>query len=166
MIITKSMGTVKWFAKVESLKAIWHILSPRRRRQLLGLQILSLAGAVGEVANLGALLPVLRLLARPTESLNWLGPLAPPLLALPEKPLLLTLGIGFVVVVVLSTMLRAITIRTQLKLTAVIAADLGEKVFAVVLRKPAWHLQQNSSRVLATSPRTLNRSTRASKQCC
>ena len=56
MIITKSMVTVKWFAKVESLKAIWHILSPRRRRQLLGLQILSLAGAVGEVANLGALL--------------------------------------------------------------------------------------------------------------
>ena len=135
--------------KLRSLKPLWQALSPRRRRQLLGLQILSLAAAAGEVANLGALLPVLRLLANPTEGLKALGPLATPLRALPEQHLLLSLGLGFVLVVALSTTLRVFTIRAQLRLAALIAADLGEQVFAAVLQKPfPWHLQHNTSNVL------------------
>lgn len=131
------------------LKLIWRALSPRRRRQLLGLQILSLAAAAGEVANLGALLPVLRLLANPAEGIKVLGPLANPLRTLPEQNLLLSLGLGFVFVVVLSTTLRVITIRAQLRLAALIATDFGDQVFAAVLHKPfAWHLEHNSSNVL------------------
>ncbi|MBV2350336.1 ABC transporter ATP-binding protein/permease [Synechococcus sp. HK05] len=132
------------------MQPLWQALSPRRRRQLLSLQILSLAAAAGEVANLGALLPVLRLLANPTKGLKALGPLATPLRALPEQHLLLSLGMGFVLVVALSTTLRVITIRSQLRLAALIAADLGEQVFAAVLQKPfSWHLEHNSSTVLA-----------------
>lgn len=135
--------------KLRSFKPLWQSLSPRRRRQLLGLQILSLAAAAGEVANLGALLPFLRLLANPKEGLQALGPLAAPLHALPEQHLLLSLGLGFAIVVMLSTTLRVLTIRAQLWLAAMIAADLGEQVFAVVLRRPfAWHLKHNSSKVL------------------
>ena len=136
-------------AKLQKLKPLWDVLSPRRRRQLLGLQILSLAAAAGEVANLGALLPVLRLLANPTEGLKALGPLATPLWALPEQHLLLSLGLGFVLVVALSTTLRVFTIRAQLRLAALITADLGEQVFAVVMRRPfVWHLEHNTSKVL------------------
>jgi ABC-type multidrug transport system fused ATPase/permease subunit len=135
--------------KLRSLQPLWQSLSPRRRRQLLGLQILSLAAAAGEVANLGALLPVLRLLANPTEGLKALGPLAAPLRMLPEPHLLLSLGLGFVLVVALSTTLRVFTIRAQLRLAALIAADLGEQVFAAVLQKPfPWHLRHNTSNVL------------------
>jgi hypothetical protein len=86
--------------KDRSLAALWQVISPRRRRQLLGLQILSLAAAAGEVANLGALLPVRRLLANPSEVLKALGPLATPLRALLEQHLLLSLGLGFVLVVI------------------------------------------------------------------
>lgn len=136
--------------KLRALSPLWQGLSRRRRRQLLGLQILSLAAAAGEVANLGALLPVLRMLANPAEGLRGLGPLASPLRALPEQHLLLSLGLGFVLVVALSTTLRVMTIRVQLRLTALIAADLGEQVFAAVLQRPfPWHLQHNTSTVLA-----------------
>jgi ATP-binding cassette subfamily B protein len=111
--------------------------------------VLSLAAAAGEVANLGALLPFLRLLADPQEGIRALGPLAAPLLALPTQSLLLSLGLGFMGVVVVTTMLRVITIRSQLRLAALIVADLGEQVFAAVLCRPfAWHVQQNSSKVL------------------
>jgi ABC-type multidrug transport system fused ATPase/permease subunit len=42
-----------------------------------------------------------------------------------------------------------LTTTTQLRLAALIAADLGEQVFAAVLHKPfSWHLQHNSSSVL------------------
>lgn len=135
--------------KLHQLKPLWDALSPRRRRQLLALQLLSLLVAAGEVANLGALLPFLRLLANPQESLEALGPLAMPLRSLPKQHLLLGLGLAFMVVVVVSSLLRVITIRSQLRLGALITADLGQQVFAAVLRRPfAWHLIHNSSAVL------------------
>jgi len=135
--------------KLRSLKPLWQALSRRRRRQLLALQVLSLVAAAGEVANLGALLPFLRLLANPAEGLQAMGPLAAPLRGLPEQHLLLGLGLGFIAVVALSSGLRAVTIQAQLRLAALIAADLGEQVFAAVLQKPfTWHLHHNSSEVL------------------
>ncbi|MCT0208307.1 ABC transporter ATP-binding protein [Synechococcus sp. CS-1332] len=135
--------------KLHALRPLWHALSPRRRRQLLALQGLSLLAALGEVANLGALLPFLRLLANPQEGLKSLGPLASPLRGLPEQQLLLGLGLSFMAVVVASSLLRVATIRAQLRLGALIAADLGELVFAEVLRRPyPWHLRHNSSTTL------------------
>jgi ATP-binding cassette subfamily B protein len=111
--------------------------------------MLSVVAAAGEVANLGALLPFLRLLANPSEGLKDLGPLAV-LRGLPQQHLLLGLGLGFIAIVIASTLLRVLTIRNQLRLAALIAADLGEQVFAAVLQKPfAWHLQHNSSSVLS-----------------
>jgi ABC-type multidrug transport system fused ATPase/permease subunit len=141
--------TFRLIRRLQPLRLLWTALSPRRRRQLLGLQLLSLLAAAGEVANLGALLPFLRLLANPQEGLKALGLLAAPLHSLPEQHLLLSLGLAFMVVVIVSTLLRVVTIRSQLRLGALIAADLGQQVFAAVLRRPfAWHLRQNSSTVL------------------
>ena len=135
--------------KLQQLKPLWDSLSPRRRRQLIALQILSLLAAASEVANLGALLPFLQLLADPQEGLKALGPLATPLRSLPEQHLLLCLGLTFMLLVVGSSLLRVITICSQLRLVALISADLGQQVFAAVLRRPfAWHLSQNSSAVL------------------
>jgi ABC-type multidrug transport system fused ATPase/permease subunit len=135
--------------RLDSLRLLWGVLSPRRR-QLLALLFLSLVAALGEVANLGALLPFLRLLANPQEGLSALGPLAAPLRTLPEHHLLLALGLGFMAVVVASSALRALTIQLQLRLSGLIAADLGDQVFTTALSRPlAWHLRHNSSSVLS-----------------
>ena len=137
------------FAKFQKLKPIWDSLGPKRRRQLLGLQILSLISAAGEVANLGALFPVLGFLANPAEGVMALGPLAAPLGSLPAQHLLLIFGLAFLLVVVTSTSIRVITIRSQMRLAALIAADLGDQVFQAVLHRPySWHLENNSSQVL------------------
>jgi len=134
---------------IQKLRPIWTALSPRRRWQLIALQGLSLLSAAAEVANLGTLLPFLRLLADPIEGLKALGPLAGPLQALPIQSLLLTLGLAFMVMVVLSTALRVFTTVSRLRLGALVAADLSDQVFSAVLRRPfAWHIQQNSSVVL------------------
>lgn len=134
---------------LRSLLSIWHVLNYRRRWQLVGLQLLSLVAAAGEVANLASLLPVLQFLANPGEGIKVLGPLSSSLETLPEKYLLIILCLVFSLVVTLSTAIRTFTIRTQLRLTALITADLGDQVFASVMRKNyAWHLQRNSSNVL------------------
>jgi ATP-binding cassette, subfamily B, bacterial PglK len=136
-------------SKLKKLQPIWTVLSPRRRRQLIALQGLSLLAAAGEVANLGALLPFLRLLANPVEGLKNLGPVARPLQAIPSQYLLLTLGLAFMAVVVLSTALRVFTTRSKIRISHLIAADLADRVFSEVMRRPfSWHLQQNSSAVL------------------
>jgi ATP-binding cassette subfamily B protein len=112
--------------------------------------MLSLGAALGEVANLGALMPFLRLLSNPSKGLQVLGPLAQPLSQWPQQHLLLSLGLGFMAVVVVSTFLRVLTIRSQLRLSGLITADLGERVFAAVLHRPyAWHLRTNTSAVLS-----------------
>jgi ATP-binding cassette subfamily B protein len=136
---------------------LWHALTPRRRTELLGLQLLGVLAAVGEVANLAALLPFLRLLANPAEGLKVLGPLAVPLRNLPQQHLLFSLVLGFMVVVVVSTALRVFAIRSQLRLSALVTADLGDQVFAVVLQRPyAWHLRTNSSAVLSYLTQDVN----------
>jgi ABC-type multidrug transport system fused ATPase/permease subunit len=135
---------------IKSLRLLWGCLRLHRRRQLFWLQLLSLASAFGEVANLGALNPFLQLLANPNENLRAIGPLAVTLRGLPEQYLLIVLGLGFIAVVAFSTALRVITIQVQLRLSALIGADLGDQVFAAVLQKPfLWHLQHNSSSVLS-----------------
>jgi len=132
-----------------SLRLLWRALSPRRRRQLLILQVLSLMAAAGEVINLGALMPLLRLLANPSVGLKELGGVVAPLRALPEQHLLLGFGLIFMIVVALTTSLRVVTIQMQLRLAALMGADLGVRVFGAVLQKPfSWHLKQNSSSVL------------------
>ena len=138
------------FAKFRYFILLWQCLRPRRRRQLIGLQVLSVLSAIGEVANLGALLPFLRLLANPAGSVQFIGPLSTPLHQLPQSMQLLTLGLGFVCIVIISTLLRALTIRSQLRLVALITADLAETVFAELLTRPfSWHVQHNSSKILA-----------------
>jgi ATP-binding cassette subfamily B protein len=106
--------------------------------------------AFGEVANLAALLPVLRLLAYPKLSFHSLGWLGGGLQDLESSQLLLLFGFGFMVVVVISSSLRLLTIYFEHRLTGLIAVDLGAHVFRSVLSRPyPWHLQHNSSAILA-----------------
>jgi len=134
---------------IQSYEPLIAALSQRRRRQLIALQLLSILSAVGEVANLAALLPFLRLLANPQEGLRALGPLAWPLRALPTQNLILILGLAFIAVVVISTVVRVLTTTVQLRLSALIATDFGDQVFSNVLMQPyAWHLHNNTSSII------------------
>jgi ATP-binding cassette, subfamily B, bacterial PglK len=143
--------------KLKALRPLWQGLSPKRRRQLFWLQALGLLAAVGEVANIGALMPFLRLLASPEEGLQALGLLAMPLRALPKQQLLLSLGLIFILMVVMSSMLRVTTIRVQQRLGALIASDMAERVFGEILRRPySWHLHHNSSSTLTLLTQDVN----------
>ena len=139
----------KVFSLFASLHPFWQLLSHRRRRQLLALQVLSIAAALAEVANLGALLPFLRLLANPSEGLRSIGPLGTLFSSMPTYLLLPSLGLSFMVVVVLSSGLRVATIWIQYRFAALIGSDLGAQVFQCVLYRPySWHMTHNTSQTL------------------
>ena len=132
-----------------SVYLLWKVLERQRRIQFIGLLVLSLVSALAEVANLGALFPFLKLLANPQKSIESLGFIPAPFTQLSQQQLLLSFGACFLSVVVFSTIVRVLTIQIQLRLGALIAADLGDQVFSAVLNKPFnWHLENNSSRLL------------------
>jgi len=152
--------------KLRKVLPLWKSLSSRRRRQLVGLQVLSIVSALSEVSNLGALQPLLRLFADPKEGIKEWGPLATPLSYLPEKNILIIIGLGFITLVLISTILRVTTVRGQFRLAGLITADLGEKVFLAVLQKPfVWHLDNNSSLVLGRITEDVTRSSSIINAC-
>jgi len=136
-------------SKAKTLKPIWNALSSKRKKQLLALQALSLIAACGEVVNLGALMPFLKLISNPQLTVLELGPLKTPLSFLPKQNLLLVLGLSFIAVIAASSALRIFTIKKQVMLTALIGSDIGDQVFASVLEQPySWHIDNNSSSTL------------------
>jgi ABC-type multidrug transport system fused ATPase/permease subunit len=143
------LSSLPFLSKFRTFSPIWHALTPRRRRQILFLQILALIAGAGEVINLGALVPFLRVLSDPTEGLNSLGLNNTPFVSLSEQQLLFIFGSSFTIAVLISTLLRVASIRFQLRLGALIAADLGTQVYSSALIKPfPWHLENNTSSVI------------------
>ena len=130
------LSSLPFLSKFRTFSPIWHALTPRRRRQILFLQILALIAGAGEVINLGALVPFLRVLSDPTEGLNSLGLNNTPFVSLSEQQLLFIFGSSFTIAVLISTLLRVASIRFQLRLGALIAADLGTQVYSSALIKP------------------------------
>ncbi len=135
------------FLKV--IEPLWLFLSPRRRRQLLIQQGLSLASSVAEVSNLATLIFFLDVLANPTVGTQKVITYFPFLAGLDTGTLILGLGAAFVIAAILSAVLRILVTLGQYKLGALIASDLSALVFENVLFRPyAWHLNQNSSFIL------------------
>lgn len=140
--------------------SILSALSLKRRAQLLCLLMLSIASAAGEIANLGALVPFLTLLSNPTENLTLLGPLKQFFIGYSQSDLLKILSLGFILIVIVSSALRVITIKVQLKLSALISSDLANKAFKNILDKNySWHMITNTSKVLGNLTKDIDKLT-------
>ena len=142
---------------VRYFRRFWFILTSRRRRQLCALLILSMISAIAEIANIGALLPFIATLANPKEGLKAFGPIVEPIRQLPDDYILIFLGSIFIIIVFISTAVRSFTIGKQLRLSALIGADIGELVFSSIIKKPfSWHLENNSSSVISRITNDVN----------
>jgi ABC-type multidrug transport system fused ATPase/permease subunit len=137
---------------VSLLKDVYRHLSPKRRVQLLLVQLLMLAGALAEVVTLGAVLPFLALLADPT--LASAGPLVQQVLngvggALGVGPLLAA-ALLFGSMAFVSAAIRLTLTWASYKFVFMVGADLGRDIYSRILQQPyTYHLQHNSSETLA-----------------
>ncbi len=128
---------------------LWILLTPRRRRQLLIQQLVSLASSGAEVSNLVSLLFLLNVISEPTAGLQKVSVYLPFIKGMEPSVVIVLLGGVFVFIAVLSAALRVAVILGQLKLAALISTDLSSLVFQNVLYRPyTWHLEQNSSYIL------------------
>ena len=129
--------------------ALFNLLSKRRKTQIFCLFLLSILSAICETANIGILIPFLRILADTEGNIYKLGIIGVVFQSLPSELILPTLGICFILLILLTSFIRVLTIRYQLRLGSLICADLGKYAYMTILRRPyEWHVHTKTSSII------------------
>jgi len=132
------------------LYILYKSFNSKQRHQLRWLLFISILAAASEVFNIGALLPFLKFISKSQANIN-----APTFLriifeGIPHNTSVIIIGFILSTLFCTATLLRLYAIHVQLKLSALIASDLGAQVFTSVLNRPfAWHINSNTSSILS-----------------
>lgn len=132
-------------------RSLWPYLGIQRKKRLVALFALMCSGAIFEVISIGALLPFLTLLTKPSELLG--QPVIKSILEafrLEESELLLFFTIFFISMVLVSAFLRLHLVRLQARLAQDIGGDLSSEIYKKILNQPyEKHLRRNSSEIIS-----------------
>ena len=133
------------------LRSLWIFFSKKRRTQFLLLIMMMILSAFAEVLSLGSVIPFLSALTSPENFFSY--PSASYFIhlfgALRPNDLLLPLSISFALLALFSGLLRVSLLWLSTRLTAVIGAELSQKVFACSLNEPyISHISRNTSDVI------------------
>lgn len=135
-----------------TLRRLWRQVSKHRQRQLFGLLVLMMFGALAEAATLGALLPFLARIANP-DSVDGQSFLARQLAGFQvtgSSDSLLSLTIVFAVVAIIAGAVRIFLTWATNSYVFALGHEVGVKLYGHVLRQPySYHVSRNSSSVLA-----------------
>lgn len=134
------------------LGRLWRQLSARRRRQFFFVLVMILAGAVAEVATLGAVLPFLAVIADPArltryagvrDAIHALGMTTP-------ADILLAATLLFSSAALVAGVVRVALTWATNKFVFRVGHDIGVKVYEQVLYQPySYHVRQNTSNIIA-----------------
>jgi ABC-type multidrug transport system fused ATPase/permease subunit len=137
---------------VQALRALLFELSPERRRTMLPLLLLMLAGAFAELFNLGALMAFLSVIADPAR-IERIGLLAPVIAWLgggDQLSLVYLAAALFALTVVLAGGIRLLLVRATLQFVFGVAYEMGVRLYRDTLHQEyVAHTQRNSSEVIA-----------------
>jgi len=139
-----------------SLRELFSHVSPRRRRQLVPVLLLMLAGAFAELVSIGAILPFLALIADPSGAAS--GPLGPLFGALglsTPVEVVLAAAVVFALAAVVAGAVRLLLVWISQRFVFGVAHELSTAVYRRVLyQNYAWHTAHNTSETLAAINKT------------
>jgi len=134
------------------LRRLWHHLTPRRKRQLVLLMGLILAGAVADIVSLGAILPFLAILTSPQRVLAY------PRVAhfmhawgmTSADQLVLPFALAFALAALVAGAFRMLVLWTNTRIAFATGADFSSEVYRRTLYQPyRVHVASNSSDVIS-----------------
>ena len=136
---------------LQSLKGLWHHISPRRRRQFAILLALMVLASFAEIISIGSVLPFLAVLTQPEKIMS--SPILTPFVEYfhiqSGQELLLPLTILFGVATLLAAAMRMSLIWANTRLTFVTGAEISYAIYQRTLYQDyAVHLNRNSSVVI------------------
>lgn len=127
-----------------SLPRLLRQISPRRRGQLTLVFLLSLLGALAEMATLGAVLPFLSILAGTQSNnachySNIICDMSPA-----------EISLGFASIIIVAMAVRLLLLWAGTRFAYALGADLGHEVYRRTLYQPyRFHAERNSSQIIA-----------------
>jgi len=130
---------------------IWQILTPRQRRAVLSMQLVSLLMAFSTATGIASIAPFFAVLGRPEliEQNAWLRWLYVAGGFSSSHGLMLALGAGFVAVVLLANLISVLGALAMSRLALRIGNDLQTTLFDEYLSRPyAFHCATNSTTLL------------------
>ncbi|MGB0564309.1 MAG: ABC transporter transmembrane domain-containing protein, partial [Spirulinaceae cyanobacterium] len=134
------------------LRALWQHISPRRRRQLSLLLVLMLISALSEMASLGSIVPFLSALSNAEQVLAHpqLQPFVRAFGITTTADLVVHLAIAFIIIALLTNLLRIMTLYCQTHLAARIGIDIAYLVYHRTILQPyRFYLSHNSSDLIS-----------------
>jgi ATP-binding cassette subfamily B protein len=138
----------------EELKEIYARMSPHRRRQLFLVLLLMLAGAVAELATIGAVMPLLALLANAAngEQHAWLFGVPDALAGI--DPLLIAATL-FILFAIAAGLIRLHLVRSSRNFIFGLGHELTVEIQRRVLLQPfSFHIHRNTSTLLSALHKT------------
>lgn len=144
-----SLESRQEFSLIGGLRRIYALMTPRLRRDLAGVILLMLAGAVAELATIGAVIPYLIVLADSGSAR------ARPFISLAQRtgfgadPLVLA-TIAFILVAVAAGLVRLQLARSSRRFIFALGHMLSLEIQRRVLLQPfSFHVHRNSSTLLS-----------------
>jgi ABC-type multidrug transport system fused ATPase/permease subunit len=144
-----SLESRQEFSLLGGLKRIYALMTPRLRRDLVGVILLMLAGAVAELATIGAVIPYLIVLADSG------GARARPFISLAQRaglgadPVVLA-TIAFILIAVAAGIVRLQLARSSRRFIFALGHMLSLEIQRRVLLQPySFHVHRNSSTLLS-----------------
>ncbi|MCI5210826.1 MAG: ABC transporter ATP-binding protein, partial [Candidatus Electrothrix sp. ATG2] len=131
---------------------LWKYLGKKRRNQFFVLFFLMLVSVFAEVLTIGAVIPFLGVLTAPEQlfNLSWMQPVIHVLRVEEARELLLPITLAFVLVAVVSSVIRISQLWYNSRLTATMGTQLRHDIYAMALHKPyEFHLAHNSSDLIS-----------------
>lgn len=139
------------------LAAIFGVMSRRRRIQLALTVILTLCGAIAELVTIGAVLPLLALVAKP-DYFAQAGLIRDVLDTLGFEPgtnLIVPAALFLIVAALVSAAVRLLLSWTSYRFIYGLGADISMRIYHRMLRQPYDHyLRQNSSAAVSAVQKT------------
>jgi ATP-binding cassette, subfamily B, bacterial PglK len=141
------------------LKRLWQHASPDRHKQFALIMILMILTSFIEMIGIGAVVPFLTVLSTPDYIFN--HSLAQPIVQLLEvtdpSQLLLPITIIFVIIVLISGVMRIALLWAQTRLGHAMGSDFSVNIFRRTLYQPyITHTLRNSSEVIAVNSTKTN----------
>ena len=132
-------------------RAIWGMLTPRQRRAILLMQLVSGMMALSTASGVAAIAPFFAVLGDPglAQHNAWLRWLYRAGGFHDERALVLALGIGFVAVVLIANLISVLGFLAMKRLALRITNELQTTLFAEYLSRPyAFHSRTNSATLI------------------
>lgn len=141
------------FSLWDGLSLIFSQMSPARRRQFVAVMVLMLAGAVAELASIGAVIPFITLLAEPSQTHHrWLS-LVPG--AHSGSSPLLIVGAAFIVFAIVAGLVRLQLGLSSRKFIFQLGHEITVEIQRRVLLQPySFHVHRNTSTLLTALHKT------------